>query len=447
VRAALLLGLCACGFAPETSFSGRRIGDGVSPWKDHGAIELCLGNQRIGPAGSAVGGMCVAEGTTEADCALDTDCRSREACVCGRCTLKYCSVASECGDTGSCVFSESRCLPTCRQDSDCRGANELCAGGVCKGRCGTSAECQTGEYCTGAGRCNVSTCSDPTQCRSGDTCHQQRLPRATAEPSPLADEAGIILYLEMADAADTTRDVWRAVSTDGISFQLDPSPVLAAARAPSIVRLGTKYRMFVETEAGIASADSSDGRVFGSPGVVIPGDYHAPGAAVTPDGQVIVYVAEGDRGGLAVWEGSGTPRPVLTMSDITDPVYWRGVDHLGSPSALVETSPLGQPAIHVWFDAFGQESNDSIQFGMPVTIPPNDSVGFASTLLAAPDRLIRYPYNPVFDRTEALLDHRGERAPAVVRLPDGETYFLYYQGSSADGTQAEGIGLARNPSE
>ena len=148
-----------------------------------------------------------------------------------------------------------------------------------------------------------------------------------------------------------------------------------------------------------------------------------------------------------MWDGSGTPRPVLTMSDITDPVYWRGVDRLGSPSALVETSPLGQPAVHVWFDAFGQESNDSIQFGVPVTIPPNDSVGFASTLLAQPDRLIRYSYNPVFDRTEALLDHRGERAPAVVRLPDEETYLLYYQGSSADGMQSEGIGLARNPSE
>src|SRR5262249_30442782 len=166
-----------------------------------------------------------------------------------------------------------------------------------------------------------------------------------------------------------------------------PAPVVAAGRAPSLVRVGAGYRLYFETPDGIAAADSGDSRSFGAPSTVIPGDFHAPGAVVLPSGAIYVYVAEGDRGGLALWEGGGAPRPVLTPADVTDPVMWRNVDRVGSPFALVETSPPGEPAFHVWFDAFGQESADSIQFGTPTPIPPNDSVGFASTLVAQPDRL------------------------------------------------------------
>ncbi len=441
--------LCAaCGFAPQDSFTGRRIGDGISPWKDLGAIELCLGNDRIGPAGSEVGGLCVAgDAPPDTTCLADADCRSREMCVCGRCTLKYCSVASECGDTRVCAFSEKRCLPTCIVDADCVGAGEFCAGGVCKARCTATAECQTGEICNSSGRCTIAPCSVATDCRAGEACREQRMPRATTEPSPLADGTRIVLYLEMADPTGAARQIWRASSADGRLFAFDPpQPVIAAGGAPSLVRMGAGYRVYFETPEGISSADSSDGRSFGDASLVIPGDYHAPGAAVLPSGGVYVYVAEGDRGGLALWDGGGAPRPVLTPADVTDPVMWRNVDRVGSPFALVATSPLGQPAVHVWFDAFGQESADSIQFGTPTPIPPNDSVGFASTLMAQPDRLIRYAENPVFDRVQALLDHRAERAPAVLQIGD-EAYLLYYVGASADGTQAEGIGVAKNPAE
>jgi hypothetical protein len=275
------------------------------------------------------------------------------------------------------------------------------------------------------------------------------VPRATAEPSPLlhASGTGVILYLEMADATGSERQIWRATSSDGQRFVFDPEvPVIAAGGAPSAIRFGDGYRMFLDTPDGVSIADSADGISFGAPRLVIPGDFHAPGAVVLPSGDVYVYVAEGDRGGLALWVGAGDPRPVLSMTQVTDPVMWRAVDHVGSPFALVETSPLGQPAVHVWFDAFGQESEDSIQFGEPTPVPPNDSIGFASTLLAQPDALVLYQYNPVFDRIEALLDHRGERQPAVVRVGD-EAYLLYYVGSSADGTQADGIGVARNPTE
>jgi hypothetical protein len=135
---------------------------------------------------------------------------------------------------------------------------------------------------------------------------------------------------------------------------------------------------------------------------------------------------------------------VLAPADVTDPVYWKGVTRLGAPSVLVGESPLGEPILQMWFDAFGQESADSIQFGQDVPIPPNDSIGFASTLVSAPSSLVDYPYNPVFDRVVGFLDHRGEVAPSAVEIaPD--RYLLYYRGTSADGTTDEGIGVAVSP--
>ena len=56
---------------------------------------------------------------------------------------------------------------------------------------------------------------------------------------------------------------------------------------------------------------------------------------------------------------------------------------------------------------------------------------------------VNRPYNPVFDRVVAFLEHRAERSPAVVRA--GEVYFLYYDGWSPDGTRHDGLGVAKNP--
>jgi hypothetical protein len=101
--------------------------------------------------------------------------------------------------------------------------------------------------------------------------------------------------------------------------------------------------------------------------------------------------------------------------------------------------------VRLWFDAFGAESGDSVQFGMVVPLPPNDSIGYAAAPLDDPAALVTYPYNPVFDRVEAFLDHRAELAPAVVADPDGTHWFLYYGAGSADGMVDEGVGAALTP--
>jgi hypothetical protein len=454
VRALLLpvLLLASCGLAPQDELTGRRAATGVAPWQDLGAVELCLGNERVGPGGSATGGFCADLNTPpEKICAADGDCASREQCVCGRCTVKFCTSNAECGTERSCSFSDRRCLPRCRVDDDCVDLGEICLGGLCRGQCGRDTDCQYAELCGSQNRCVVAACGRDADCRERERCRVQRLPRATGEPSVLAvpgEQPGLpprfVMYLEMDDISGELREIWRARSRDGIRFAFDPARPIVQGRAPSAVQTAAGVRLYVETAGGIAMTESADGIAFPAPALVIPGDFRAPGAAMTPSG-VIVYAQVGDRAGIAVWTGSGAPRTVLRPADVSDPRLWRNVERVGSPSALVVSSPLGEPAIHLWFDAFGKESGTSIQFGEMVEIPPNDSIGFASTLLAQPDKLIPYPYNPVLDRIVAFLAHRAELSPAVVRVPGEERYLLYYVGASGDGMESDGIGVSTNP--
>jgi hypothetical protein len=455
VRWLLVLVCAGCGLAPQDSLTGRRAADGIAPWQDLGAIELCLGNERVGPEGSATGGLCVDRNTPpERTCNTDADCATRELCSCGRCTVKFCSSNAECGRGRACAFSERRCLPTCRVDTDCPEENELCSGGMCRALCGSVADCQTGEICGRNNRCVVATCAGGADCQAGEICRVQRVPRATGQPSALALPPpnpalapSFVLYLEMADLSGLVTQVWRATSPDGIHFRFDPAqPVLAGpARAPSAVVVGERVRLYHEVAAGVAVAESQDGVAFGPASLVIPGDYRAPGAAVTPAGGVLVYVQIADRRGIALWSGAGAPQPVFSAAHATDPVLWREVERVGSPAALVEAGVLEEPTVHLWFDAYGKESGPSVQFGEVVEMPPNDSIGFASTRLAAPLELRSYPFNPVFDRIVAFLAHRAELAPSVVRVPGERRYLLYYSGASGDGQEQDGIGVAVNP--
>jgi hypothetical protein len=80
-----------------------------------------------------------------------------------------------------------------------------------------------------------------------------------------------------------------------------------------------------------------------------------------------------------------------------------------------------------------------------VELPPNDSIGVAKARLARPRELVSYAFNPVFDRIVAFLEHRAELAPSVVKLPDEDRYLMYYTGTSRDGMELDGLGVAENP--
>lgn len=451
MRWLIVLLVAACGFAPEEDLTGRRIGDGVATWQDLGPAELCLGTNRIGPAGSRVGGLCEDINTpAPTACLADDDCASRERCVCGRCTVQFCTSNAECGPARVCSFTENRCDTPCAGADDC-AAGEGCVNSVCRAGCETTADCQTGEVCATQGtarRCIVADCSDDGDCLASESCAVQREPRATFQPTVLAEGAGFTMWLEMEDRTPDERAIFRLTSRDGVRWRFDPAdPVFEAAgdaHAPSVIRIDGGYRLFIETTGGIAAANAPDGIAFEAPSMVLSGDWHEP-AAVVVDGEVWLYVSAGDRAGIHLSRAGAPPTPVFGTSDATDDEHWRDVTRVGGPYVLVEESPLRAPTVRLWFDAFGEESGVSMQFGEPVQLPPNDSIGYASALASDPTNLVTWAYNPVFDRVVAFLEHRAELAPAVVRVPDEEVYFLYYEGWSADLMQPDGIGVARNP--
>jgi hypothetical protein len=451
MRAALVLSLAlaACGFLPEDSFTGKRIGDGIAPWTDLGPVLVCFGSESLGPPTSTPGGFCSSINTTEAPCVDDGDCRSRESCMCGRCTVAYCTASSDCGGGRVCTFTENRCDVSCANQFDCADGEE-CFNGTCRGRCFSDEECQSGEVCNSESYCITVDCADSDACQSGESCKVQRVPRQALEPTALVEDAPtrVVLWLELADEGQLERRrIWRAVSNDGRSFRIDPAqPVLddgLDTRAPSVVRTPTGFAMYYEWNAGaeIRVATSADGTRFGTPTTAIVGGTgaaaaRAPAAVVLPDGKVAVYYQIGDGAavGLAVGpvgEALATRDPVLTPEKATiEPSgraapFWDDITALRSPSALLTDSPDGA-SLRLWFSGFGRESADTFEFGEMKPVPANHSIGYAAGSLDALDTVVPWPYGPVVDRVDAFLDHREELTPGVVRLGGDDAYLLYY---------------------
>jgi hypothetical protein len=283
------------------------------------------------------------------------------------------------------------------------------------------------------------------------------VPRLVTEPSPLAGagpaDPAITLFVELGDQLQpNVRSIWRAVSSDGVHFTIAPARAVledaGGARAPTVIRTATGYAMYYQLGDGTAirHAASTDGQTFAAPTTVISGGagaaaVRAPSAVLTPESQVLLYYEVGDGGGVALASGGlGSPLTgtvVLRAADVEDPPgpgtmpqFWVDLGALRSPHAALTRGPAGH-TLRLWFSGFGRESGDSVQFDEVVPIDPNDSIGYAASSLAAPGELIPWPFNPVFDRVEAFVDHRSELAPAVVQLTDRggvprAGFLLYY---------------------
>jgi hypothetical protein len=420
-----------CGLGPAPDPATPSGGAGNAPWTDLGPAQICLGDQALAPPSTAPGGLCVLASAIAASCERDADCKSREACVCGRCTLAYCAAASDCAAPRECNFSVHRCDLPCTSTTEC-GAHAECLAGVCQGRCVDDAGCQHGEFCDITHHCISAECSTDFDCHNGERCEIQRTPRQVLEPAPLA-MPGLVLYLDLADpATPDARAIWRATSSDGVSFVLDAQPVLPGAQAPSAVLDGGTVYLYVEQASGIAVATSGDGTSFGAPTGILSGDFHAP-SAVHTGGGVVLYYERGGAIGLATGD-VGAPLTdagiVLEPADVDvgdgtpGTAFWLGVNALASPHAIV-AGPDGAKSIHLYFAGFGQESSPAVKYGVPTPIPPNFSIGFAAADLGEPATLHRWPYGPVYDHVEALLDHHDELGPAAVDAGD-DRYLLYY---------------------
>jgi hypothetical protein len=456
--ACLAVALAAgCGFTGEPPFAGRRA-EGVAPFRDLGPLTICDGAVRAASPSATAGGLCVDPQVPLARCASDADCRSRERCTCAGCQVALCDSVDECRADQVCSFSDRRCDRPCAADGDC-AAGELCLPGVgvCRGRCGGDGDCQGGEHCTG-GRCASEACAGPGDCTSAPSCAIQRMPEGLAHPSPLAESGGVTLWLERASA------IVRATSPDGLRFQLDPAQPLVSpgagdggrAGSPSVLRTGAAYLLaFADGNGALRRATSPDGVSFAvdpQPLLTPAGTWDAagldaPALAAAPNGGVLLYYGTRDRAAIGLAESqdgvafTAAASPLLRPADVADPLLWRDLDAIAAPFAESAPAPDGSFALRLYFCARGRESGDGSRFGATVPEAPNFSIGEAGTIDGP--TLVPWPYDPAFDRVQSFLVHPSELDPAVVTV--GDHRLLYYRDANPDESKPGGLNAAQNP--
>jgi hypothetical protein len=435
-----------CGFERESPYAGRRVPD-VAPWQDLGPLTVCGGGQRIVAPSLGNAGLCLPR-PDERSCSADADCKHRERCLCGLCSVAVCDSADECGPPGGdfvCSFSDRRCDHACDTDAEC-AAGERCVPGrhVCRGLCSSTADCQRGESCqSSTGLCVITACAAGDEC-GGRACALQRIGALLAEPTPLfAAGAAVDLWLERTDA-DAIPRIWHGHG-DGTAFVLDDAPLFAGA-APSAARLpdGSVALVFA-LGVNLYATRSSDGIAWSAPTPALP-NARQPSLVVLPDGTPLLYAIDPD-GNLTRFAGDANlvfdrPVSILTPADVRTPL-WPDVDALASPFAELYTEPdAGAPLrVRLWFAAHGTESAPSMQFGSPVPSAPDYSIGLAVSLDAA--QFTIDAYGPVFERTTDFINHPSELDPAVVRL--GERWLLYYRRAKPDGSAGETLAVATSP--
>jgi hypothetical protein len=444
-----------CGFAGEDPFAGARLPD-VAPWQDIGPLTFCESDRRIGPLALGAGGLCRAGGTFQ-PCATDGDCRSRERCVCGGCTVALCDAADECGPgiDRTCSFDDRRCDRPCQADRDC-AAGETCLAGrhVCRGTCAVDDDCQTGESCRRAtGECITTTCVSNDDCTGARSCGLQRVPAQLAHPTPIIEHDTITLWLERTDAAPgSTTALWRARSIDGRQFRFDPGAALFPGRAPTVATWPDHgYLMLFASGSGIGRANSVDGARWQVDSVAALRNADEPSLVRLGDRFIAYYteadpnVSGGRRLARALSDDGVAFSPagaVLAPAQIASPTLWRDVDGIAAPFAEVRLGANGSDVVRLWFAARGLESAPSLQLGRLVPTPADWSIGEAGSTDGGATFVV-YPFNPVFDRVLDFLTHPSELDPAVITWHG--TDWMFYRRAAADGTQPENLALARSP--
>jgi hypothetical protein len=225
----------------------------------------------------------------------------------------------------------------------------------------------------------------------------------------------------------TSEGIFRAVSTDGTSWTIDPpEPVLApyynweqgGLFSPSALLdpHSGELMLYYETGDGsaIGLARSSD-----------------PTGAVFPDPSADNPTVE-----------CGVRCRVLLPQEVTHPILWRAVDAVRSPMVRAERDFSGRIVFRMWFSAWGYESPMATSFGTTEQIPANYSIGYAGSADGTQWEI--WPFNPVFDRIypNTFVNHASEVSPFV--LPFGGVYYMYYCGADREGQTWENLGYAIN---
>ena len=444
----IAVALAGCDAAPGAGLAPFPS-DGVSGFGKPALVDVCIGSARVVPGEATA--VCVPDGAAFAACASDLECEGAERCLCGRCFVRACDEGTVCPAGEAC--RGGRCTPGCTQDSDCE-PGETCSGGGCALPCEADADCRRGEVCDFFGTCAAEPCSPITACGAGYTCEPVTVSGEVREPAISLVGAEPIAFFEL--RSPTGSAVYRARFEDALHLVADPeTPVLAPPAggsrvgAPSPIVAGDQVDLLVAVEDGaaIGLARSTDaGRSFAwiSETILTPAEPWEAGSIGSPaaferDGRAHFFY-EGGPGagiGLAALDGPAAERlaagPVLRPADLEDASFWRSVQSIGSPFALVSGG-----AVRVYVTARGTEGGTATTPAGSVPPEPNDSIGMlATTDLASFDR---YPGGPVFATVSGLFGAIGEREPAVVLTGEGAE--LYFVATDASGAEVSGLSRA-----
>jgi len=453
------LALVACGALEQKERSGQRLADGVSPYRRAAAVEVCQGSAEIVATAPPTGeqGVCRPADRSVQGCGRDADCGSREACVCGRCTVRLCEFSRDCPAHLSCAGSAPRrCTTRCSSDGDCE-RGERCQDGLCTKACAGATECSDGELCLGA-RCTVIACGPGgATCGAGETCDLERIQGALRAPAAFVAKGRTILYTEL-QRPDGTALILRAESTDGRHFRAVPEapvlePEVAGMRigAPAPVVEPERIVLYVELDGTkIGRAVSTDGMTFGPVETVLgptqaweAGRVGAP-SALRIGSRSLIFYEGGDGAGIGAYvsaaEGSFEPmsdQPLLTSESFENPAYWASLGAVSAPFAIAVDTALGERELRLFVAGRGRENTAprSSDGGAP---PQNSSIGVAVAPLRDLDSGLTFqvfPYNPVLADLENLVPI-AETQPSVIRSA-GE-WRMYYESD-------DGLFVATNP--
>jgi hypothetical protein len=469
--------LGSCTFIDQDNYSGLGFESGISPFEERGPLEICIGNHRIAPPNTTLGGFCQKKDNPQLkNCSVNSECPGRENCVCGKCTVKYCTRTDECGEGYECDFNTKQCAIKCETDCECPGSNARCDLGVCKQMCIVDSECQTGELCAlSIARCVTVPCSNDFECYDDEECVIQMEPRIIREPSPLAENQYLYyMWVEMDQGSSERRVIFRAASSDGEKWEMTPpAPVLESdadddwkVGAPSVIFHSNKYIMFFEigNGAAIGRAISDDGRnwVRDTQPVILPwgneNTIHSPSAVVDPyGGSIYLYYQAGDGAEIRMVRstdrvGHTFPDPdldntarktVLRPHYLDDGILWRGVSKVFSPFVTLEKQSDGRYVYKMMVSAYGFESAEASSFGTTDQVRANFSIGY---LASYDGELFQpFPFNPIFDRIapNSFVNHESELSPAILNLKNKT--LLFYGISDADLESWDNLGWAENP--
>lgn len=461
--AALTLGvLPACGLAPRDHNGPAWGGDGVTGFTSLGSVQFCIGPSRVAaPAVSGASGVsvCVPNARRPRSCAVDADCPALEHCDCGRCVVRACNASSpNCG--GQQVCAGNQCTTQCTINRDCAAGLE-CRGGGCARPCSGDGDCPYGELCdTLSNVCHVSLCGSlGRSCASDDRCEALETVAEMHEPFGVSTPQGERFYLELRRGGSAS--IYRARAERELYWVADPSqPVLSATEpsdhgavgAPALVREGSRWLLYFASANGasIGRAVSSDGVHFkrdASPLLIARATGWEDGRVSSPSvvavgGQSYLLYEGGKGAGIgvaALSAGRATrlgARPVIDPGQVEDPVFWRGISRVGTPDAV----RVGD-VVRIYFTARGTEGGLATAEGKPVPADPNDSIGLFTTRDFK--RFDAFPDGPVFARRTNLRAYLGEREPFVSVM--ASRTLLYYIASDASGRAVSGLALAASP--